>query len=305
MLSAGEFLQQGKRTSGVRWPCNMRFTSATLASVLVMTQMLVAMPAIHLLGLERVYFDQNTAAPPELRKVMPEEIQATSSSLQTSVRGDPDTGNDLEIRDFPLPLPEALGEVSLRQIVIGAQSRRITELWWVLYSNAQRSDVWHFTGDPRNTESKMLSNYSIESIVPSGDTLEIRVRGEMFRPQGAWWVTGKAFLFSWQGSSLVLSRVQNTFVFFQDYDIGDSPATIDVLTENDVNGGFESRSVDAVSDAVLRKCRFKDPSVDEDWKFNWTDMEYTALCVTKSQKLRTSYRAFDEPSFVERGGKSN
>jgi hypothetical protein len=69
MLSAGEFLQQGKRTSGVRWPCNMRFTSATLASVLVMTQMLVAMPAIHLLGLERVYFDQNTAAPPELRKL--------------------------------------------------------------------------------------------------------------------------------------------------------------------------------------------------------------------------------------------
>src|SRR5262249_1293086 len=128
----------------------MRFTSASLASVLVMTQIIVVMPAIHLLGLERVYFDQDTAVPPELRKVMPEEIQATSSSLRPRVQGDPDTGNDLEIRDFPLPLPEALGEVSLRQIVIGAQSRRITVLWWVLYSNGQRSDVWHFTADPQN-----------------------------------------------------------------------------------------------------------------------------------------------------------
>jgi hypothetical protein len=210
---------------------------------------------------------------------------------------------DVQVRDFRLPLQGSPNELSLRQIQIGAEFR-ITELWWALYVNGQRSDVWYFSAKPDRTENKFLSNDEIEAAGASGsDSLELRVRGIMFRPQGAWWVTGKVFSFSRCGDTLTLSRVRNAFGFFRSYEVGGPPPPITVLTEGEVRGRFETRSYDSVPDEILRGCGFQDPLLIDNWEFNWVGLERTASCVTKKAGARISYRGLGEPSFVERGGR--
>jgi hypothetical protein len=233
-------------------------------------------------------------------RLLPEKLPPTHSSRKTKVNVGFD---EAEIRDFRLPLLRIPREVTLRQIVVG-ESLRIKELWWALYDGGRRSDVWYFTAGPDPmTDNKILSNYEIKAAsVSAGSDLELRVLGTMFRPGGAWWVTGKVFSFSMRDEKLMLVRVRNAFGFFQDYDRGDSPPAIDVSTEHEVSGRFEALEYDSVPDGTLRACRFRDPLLAESLEFSWAEMEKVALCVTEKPKARSSYRGFDEPSFVERGG---
>ncbi len=269
-----------------------------------------ALPPLRLRGLDRVYFqhigspENRSAMPPSVGALLPEVIPPANSERKTKAKQEVDDDNDVQVRDFRLPLQRFYRKLFLRQIVVDRETSRITKLWWALYDDGRRSDVWYFSANPMESENKALSNYEIESVSVSGsDSLELRVRGMMFRPQGAFWITGKAFSFSSRGDTLALSRVRNVFGFFRDYDTEDTPPSIDVMTERETGGRFEIRSYRAVPDGVLRHCQFRNPHVDENWEFNWVRMETTALCVSQEISVRTSYRGLDEPSYVERGGK--
>jgi hypothetical protein len=267
-----------------------------------------ALSPLRLQGLDRVYFqhvggpEDRSAMSPSVGALLPEVILAANSEPKTTAKQGDDE-NEVQVRDFRLPLQRSARRLFLRQIVVDRETSRATELWWALYDDGRRSDVWYFSANRMENENKALSNYEIESASASGsDSLELRVRGMMFRPQGAFWITGKAFSFSSQGDTLALSRVRNVFGFFRDYDTGDTPPSIDVVTERETGGRFETRSYNSVPDGVLRHCQFRNPT-DENWEFTWAQMESTALCVSHEARVRTSYRRLDEPSFVERGGK--
>lgn len=76
------------------------------------------------------------------------------------------------------------------------------------YDDGRRSDVCFFRADPVQNENKALSNYEIDSVLAADRSVELKIWGMMFRPQGAWWITGKVFSFSLSGDSLTLSRVR-------------------------------------------------------------------------------------------------
>jgi hypothetical protein len=108
---------------------------------------------------------------------------------------------------------------------------------------------------------------------------------------------------SLSGDSLTLVRVRNDFGIFHGYDLGGPPPPIDVTTERETEKGFEIRTHDAVPKALLSHCGFRNPLSDNSTNFVWNEFEKMAQCVIREPGARTSYRSFDEPSFVERGGK--
>lgn len=268
------------------------------------------MPAMRLQGLDRLYFEhvgepgRPLKVPPSVVSLLPEVMRPAGATHETRHNSEDTLETDVEVRDFPLPSLETPGVLTLRQIILNQETARVTDLWWALYDSGRRSDVWHFRADPMRTDNKSLSNYEIEAVsVAAGGGLELRVRGEMFRPQGAWSITGKIFIFSMSDGSLSFARVRNVFGFFHDYDLGGSSPATDVSTEREFNGGFEIRSYDSVGDKVLRACRFRDPLSDKNWKFDWAETEKSALCLSQKPGARSSRRGLDEPSFVEREGR--
>jgi hypothetical protein len=277
-----------------------------LTAALLAAQASVAVPTARLDGLDRLYFERvegpgrPLAVPQVVGSLLPESIEPAGSARETAdAQAQP---ADLDVRDFPLPLPRWPRELRLRQ-VIRWELPRISDLWWALYDGGRRTDVWHFRADSTRAATKILSNYEIEDVsAAEGDSLVLRVRGTMFRPQGAWSMTGKALTFSARGETLQLARVRNAFGFFRGYDIGGTPPSIDASTEREVGGRFEVRQYLAVPDRILSACGFRDPTTDEAVDASWADLEASALCVTKKPGARTSYRRLDEPSFVERGG---
>jgi hypothetical protein len=283
----------------------MHFTGVALVLAVLLTQTSAATTGARFQGLARLYFEEVETVPSQLIRFLPEARSATGSRLKTKVvEGELETY--IEVHDFLLPLRGKPRKLSLRQIVASPETSRITEVWWALYDEGKRTDVWHFMADPTRTENKALSNYEIESVRASGgDVVELQVRATMFRPQGAWWITGKVLSFSVQDNHLVLFRVRNAFGFFQDYDLGDSVPPIDVSIEHEAGGRFEILSCDSVPEELLRKCGFRDPLLDDDWVFNWARMESTALCVIRKAKVRASSCDFETPSFIERGGSTS
>jgi hypothetical protein len=115
---------------------------------------------------------------------------------------------------------------------------------------------------------------------------------------------GKVLTFSASDAGLAFSYVRNAFGFFKGYDLGKSPATIDISTEQELHGRLQGRTFIAVSKRVLRECKFREPRTDENWNLSWEELERAALCVAKKPGAKTTFRAFDESSFVERGGRS-
>jgi hypothetical protein len=218
----------------------MRLISFALALTVLIAPRSVATTGVRLQGLDRVYFEQVKTVPSHLIRFLPEVTRTTRSRLKAKImEGELETY--IEVRDFRLPLRGIPRKIALRQIIVNEETARIAEVWWALYDNGQRTDVWYFRADPTRTENKALSNYEIEvALAASADTVELQVLGTMFRPQGAWWITGKTFSFSMQDSSLMLFRVRNAFGFFQSYDLGDTAPPIDVSTEHEVRGRFET-----------------------------------------------------------------
>jgi len=265
-------------------------------------------PLARLDGLVRLYFQhvgrpaEVLNAPTAVASLLPELLRSTGLNRETVNATSLPEG--LNVSNFHLPLDSQKRDLWIRQIVYNDHPR-IAKLWWGLYDRGQRSDVWYFIPDPSQTENKILSNCEIVDASRAGNSaVVLRIQGSMFRPQGAWLVVGKVLTFSTSDAGLAFSHVCNAFGFFQGYDLGDASSTIDISTERPLQGRMEGRTFVAVPKRVLRECGFRDPRTDENWKFSWEELERSALCVTKKPGVKTTFRALDEPSFIERGGRS-
>jgi hypothetical protein len=95
--------------------------------------------------------------------------------------------------------------------------------------------------------------------------------------------------------------VRNAFSLSQWFDSNDEHPLFDVSTERESRGRFEERAVTTKQEETLRRCGFPDPLMSEEPK-QWQELERVALCVTQGTGAKRSTRAFDQPTFVERGG---
>jgi hypothetical protein len=278
----------------------MAYTTFVLAALLVVVQTSAVKSPARLEGLDRLYF-QNVGEPgaaldasPVVASLLPELLRESDFSRK------PMSPEEYNVRDFRLPSGSWGRKLWLRQIV-SFRHPRIFELWWALYDHERRSDVWRFTpliGD------KILSNYEIKDVFTVGKgSIILRIQGSMYRPGGAWWEVGKVLTFLGSEDGLTFSRVRNAFGFFHGYDLGNEPASITVSTEQESRGRFEERTFISKQEKALRKCGFQDPLIDERHMLSWRELERVALCITQRPGAKRSSRAFNEPSFIERGGR--
>jgi hypothetical protein len=208
------------------------------------------------------------------------------------------------VHDFQLPLNTTNHPVWIREVT-NVGHPRISGLWWALYDNGRRSDVWYYTATPDRNDGKMLSNYHLDSIsIPARDRVVFRVQGEMFRPGGAWWIVGKEFVFRDSSSYILFSRVRNAFGFFHSYDIDDNGGVLSVSTEREINGRFETRELEPVSEKTAHACGFRASDLTEagEREFSWSKLEKIAGCIMNQRGTAIRYRNLKAGSFVERGG---
>ena len=278
----------------------MAYTTFALTALLVVVQTSVVKAPARLKGLDRLYF-QNVGEPgaaldasPVVASLLPELLRESDFSRK------PMSPEGYNVRDFRLPSGSWGRKLWLRQIV-DVRHSRISELWWALYDHERRSDVWRFA--PKIGD-KILSNYEIKDVSTLGKgSIILRIQGSMFRPGGAWWEVGKVLTFLGSEDGLTFSRVRNAFGFFHGYDLGNEPASITVSTEQESRGRFEERTFISKQENALRKCGFQDPLIDARPKLSWRELERVALCITQKPGAKSSSRAFNEPSFIERGGR--
>ncbi len=264
-------------------------------------------PLARLYGLDRLYFQHigwsagALNAPAVVTSFLPELLRIGDVNRETGdAKGVPE---GVDVRDFLLPAESQGRKLWIRQIIY-ADHPRVAKLWWALYDSGERSDVWYFIPDPSQTESKVLSNYEIVDTSTDGErSVALRIQGTMIRPQGAWWVVGKVFTFSTSNVGLTFSHVCNAFGFFQGYDKSNARSAIDISTERELKVRFEERIFTGVPKSVLKECKFQGPQTDENWSFSWQGLERAALCVTGKPGAKTRFRAFNEPSFIERAGR--
>jgi hypothetical protein len=253
-------------------------------------------PRMHLRGLDRLYFThvggaETLTAPAEVARRLP-------LTLPTS-RGNPTI--DGVVADFPLPLPPGRAALTLRQVV-DASHPRISELWLALYDGGRRSDVWHYRAYP-NPDGKLLPNYWIESTRPgpNGGVL-LRLRGEMVRPQGAWWATGKIVALADGDGALTFAHVRNAFGFRHDYDRDeDGEPPTHVRTEREAGARFEEHALEPAPAEVMKACGLPFPG--EAVSGDWEELEAMAECIARAPGNSVSFRTPEEPSFAERGFK--
>jgi hypothetical protein len=262
-------------------------------------------PSMRLSGLDRLYFTQTggaerLAAPPAVAALLPRALAARRVLPLSEEPG----ADELTLTDFPLPLPAWPRRVLLRQVV-DSRHPRITELWVALYDGGERSDVRHFQALPKLTDNKQLPNYWIDGTEagPEGTVL-VRLRGTMFRPQGAWWAAGKVVTLAAARGVLAYAHVRNAFGFIKDYDrrgdASDPPPALSASAEREAGGRLERRDLSPVPLEVLKSCGAA--SSDEIGE-TWDEMEKIAESVTRAPGSTASSRAAEEPSFAERGYK--
>lgn len=209
---------------------------------------------------------------------LPEKTQSPITSKNPQSGSHEDDTPDTKVRDFSLPLQQGLGRLFLRQVIQGSETSRIADLWWALYVNGRRSDVWYFRADPDRTENKRLCNYEIHEVgvLPDG-SLKLRVLGTMYRPQGAWELTMKIIHFHIRGNALDLSRVRTEFYIARGYDLGEAPPQTGVLTEPEVDGRFEIRTRENVIDKEFRDSGLRGEPADSMFDRNGKIQEQHSL----------------------------
>ena len=212
---------------------------------------------------------------------------------------------DLSVRDVPLAIGGASGRVVLRQV--HDRVHRITEQWWCLYQNGRRSECWFFAPDPQRTENKLLADYEVAEVrAPEPGRIVLRSCGRMLRPQGAWWWHGKDFAFTVSGTTLRFDHVLGRFYFSRGYDLGEKEQPpLSVSIERPVPGSerLETRSINPVTEAMIERCRYRDPLNVEGETVTCADLERSAQCLTSGPEAEVRSRERREPSFIERGGK--
>src|SRR5215510_12191719 len=167
---------------------SMAYTNFVLTAFLVLVQTSVVKTPARLDGLDRLNFQHMAKlgaaldAPPAVASLLPELLRESDFSRK------PISAEEFDVRDFRLPSGSWGRKLWLRQI-IDVRHPRIFELWWALYDNERRSDVWYFS--PLTQTGKIFSNYEIEDVSTAGKgSVVLLVRGSMYRPGGAWWEVG-------------------------------------------------------------------------------------------------------------------
>jgi hypothetical protein len=259
---------------------------------------------VELVGLEQLYF-QRAEREESIRQNLSNVLSLLPARLAepefTDLRNY--TAEDVyqvTVHDFIIPFKES--RLWLRE-VIDCSHPRISKLWWVVYDNGRRSDIWFFTAYPERNDNKLLPNYKIDSVFVNAEGfVAIQVDGSMFRPGGFWTVKGIKLLFSLENSRLALDRVLNVFSFLQGYGGSDS---LEVNTEQVVQDRIERRTFVPATERILYECNLGDLMSDEGWHYAWEELKQGAFCITCKQETKISYREFNEPSFIERGWKSD
>lgn len=275
--------------------------------VLVVVPIGSAHAAFRLVGLERLYFEHGMGADKKdaaKAHISEEVIEAIPSRLPRPDFDDSDAqihqaDSRFQVDDIAIPLRNAGRPRWIRQ-VCDRSHPRIFDVWWVLYDDGRRTDIWHFSAMPAKNDRKVLSNYFLQRIARSHDgRVVFEVSGTMFRPDGAWSITRKDFYFNVADESLVYQRVINTFGFFNPYDRGAGGQT-DVRTERELDGRIEVREIHSFSREAARECQFH--GLDEDVVVGEPDMMTVAQCLTQRPEVIVKYRDFATPSVIERQG---
>ena len=148
----------------------MKLMLLVIASALLTGRVAAAVPAARLQGLDRLYFEHvgvpggPVTIPTRVARFLPEAIPTNSHSNSSTLMS-PETHG--WIRDFPLPVKNTPRGLLVRQIVVSEETARIKELWWALYDDGNRSDVWYFRGDPTRTGNcdNPLSNARLKLLM--------------------------------------------------------------------------------------------------------------------------------------------
>jgi hypothetical protein len=248
----------------------------------------VALAALRLVGLERIYFERAAPIPREMRALLPDVLTKAADEAD----------DDFAVRDLPLP---GAGRAVLRELV-DTRHPRISETWWAVYGGGRRRDVWRYSAASGLPDGKALVNLRIEDVAAGdGGSVVIRLEGRMSRPQGAWSIAGKVLTLRPSKDGLAFAHLRNAYGFFHGYDLGESPPSVAVGSEREEGDGFGERTLDPAPDAVLARCGFRDPN-EEGGPLSWDALDRAAACVTEAPGHTTARRKSDQPSFSERGG---
>jgi hypothetical protein len=159
-------------------------------------------------GLDRIYFrpvhiDAVTPAP----GVYGEESFSSRGRSADLHSRESEPRNSRSVHDF-LVCTDSRGRNTWIREIVDRQQPRIAKTCWKVFVGQKQTCEWYFMMDPAEDDNKLLSNYEIDSILPvKGSILTIRLKGEMFRPQGAWWIKGLTLSFNRSDSGFVLSCV--------------------------------------------------------------------------------------------------
>lgn len=264
-----------------------------------------AMAAVRFAGLERLYFERMDAtrapwqATATLRELLPQQLADDERVVASGM--DADADGEFHVRDIALPVAGTAGALWLREVE-DARHPRISALWWALYQDGERGDVWFYSAMPERTEGKLLGNYAIESVrALAADSLLLRLRSRMLRPGGAWWTAGRELVFDVRGAAITLVRVHTPWAYTHGYDSGDAEGGLTVATEREHEQTFALRRRDHATAEQLAACGMPDPEAISDLTASWATLDRAANCITAGPDAITSTRAFGEPSFAERG----
>jgi hypothetical protein len=248
----------------------------------------VALAALRLVGLERMYFERVDTVPPEMSAFLTDRLTKAAHGAD----------EDVAVRDVPLP---GADRAVLREVV-DTRHPRIFETWWAVYDGGRRSDAWRYSASNGLATGKVLVNLRLEDVAAGdGGSVVVRLSGRMSRPQGAWSIAGKVLTLRPSKDGLAFAHLRNAYGFFHAYDTGDVPPSIAVASERADGDGFEERRLDPAPAAALTRCGFSDPD-ERTVAPSWDELDRAAACITDSPGHATTRRTRDEPSFSERAG---
>ncbi len=257
---------------------------------------------VRLVGMDRLYFEHvGEPGPPSLhadavRAALPKQLKGGPAG--DALRDDDGPEEEVAVSDFPVPGFGRDGTVVLRQVV--DSSHRIHEVWWALYLNGVRQDVWYFEASPQRTEDKALANPSIESVrAGPGGEIAIDVLASMYRPQGALWISAWTLTFGAMPDALAYRRAEERQGLSRGYDVGGGVPARTFWTARRKGAVVEVTTADGASEAVLATCGAE---AMEDVEVTGAELARVADCVTSRAQSRVSTRSSDAPAFIERGG---
>ncbi|MBN2372021.1 MAG: hypothetical protein JXO72_16185 [Vicinamibacteria bacterium] len=263
-------------------------------------------PAVtRLLGLERLYFEcvtalgQSSLHASAVRAALPRDLKGSPSAGDT-LRDEDGFEVDVSIADFAVPAFSRDTRIVLRQVT--DQSHRIHGIWWAIYLEGRRQDVWYFEASPDRTDGKLLANHTIKRVIrETNDQIVIDIVSTMFRPQGAMWISAWRLVFAVVSGGLAYQRAEERYGISRGYDDGEKPPSSTYWTARRNGREIEVMTVLDAPEAVVASCENQPSTAGDDGESD-IDVERTALCVTSRVKAQVAKRSIDAPGFIERGG---